>query len=60
MGVLGVQVLQEKFFELCDFASEDLVQESSHSSVEDAHLLLSDERNILLLLQELGQLLSSV
>ena len=60
MGVLGLEVVKEKLLEFSNLASLDLVEETSDSSVENANLLLNDNRDVLLLLEELGELLTSV
>ena len=60
MGVIGFDVLKEESFELSDFASLDLVEETSNTGVERADLLFSGHGDVLLLLEELGELLSSV
>ena len=53
-------MLQEEFLELADLASLDLVEESSDTGVQNANLLFSGHRYVLLLLEELSELLSSV
>lgn len=60
VGVLALEVIKEEFLELADFGGLDLVEESTDTSVEDANLLLSDHGNVLLLLEELSELLTSV
>lgn len=60
MGVLGLQVIKEEFFELSDFGGLDLIEETSDTSVEDAHLFLSDHGHVLLLLKEFSEFLTSV
>ena len=60
MSVLALEVFKEEFLELADLGGLDLVEEATDTSVEDANLLLSDHGNVLLLLEELGELLTSV
>lgn len=60
MGVLALDVLEEEALELLDLGGLDLVEEASDSGVEDAHLLLGHHGHVLLLLEELSQLLTSV
>jgi hypothetical protein len=42
--VVSSHVIEEKAFELSDFASHDLVEVSLDTSVDDADLLLTGER----------------
>lgn len=58
--VLGLDMLKEEAFELLDLGGLDLVEETSNTGVEDANLLLSNHGNVLLLLQEFSELLTSV
>ena len=60
VGVLALEVVEEEFLEFADFGGLDLVEEATDTSVEDADLLLSDHGHVLLLLEELGELLTSV
>jgi hypothetical protein len=60
VGVLALEVVEEEFLEFADFGGLDLVEEATDTSVEDADLLLSDHGYVLLLLEELGELLTSV
>lgn len=58
--VLASEMIKEELLELADFGSLDLIKETTDTSVEDANLLLSEHGNVLLLLEELGELLTSV
>jgi len=60
LGVLALEVGEVKFFELGNLGGQDLVEVTSHTSVEDADLFFSGEGNILLLFEELSELLTSV
>lgn len=60
VGVLALEVVEEHFLEFADFGGLDLVEEATDTSVEDANLFLSDHGHVLLLLKELGELLTSV
>jgi len=60
MRGLGVDGLKVHLLELGDFAGLDLVKISTDTGVEDAGLLLNGHGDVLLLLQELGELLTSV
>ena len=60
VGSLGSDHLQVELLELGDLRGLDLVQETAHTSVQDAHLLLSWDWHVLLLLEEFGELLTSV
>ena len=60
MGVLALEVFEEEFLEFADLGGLDLIEEATDTSVEDANLLLSDHGNVLLLLEELSELLTSV
>ena len=60
VGVLALEVVEEEFLEFADFRCLDLVKEATHTCVKDANLLLSDHGHVLLLLKELGELLTSV
>ena len=60
MGGLGSDKSEVKFLELRDFRGLELVEETSDTSVQNADLLLSGDGNVLLLLEELGKLLTSV
>ena len=60
MRVLGLEVVEEEALELADLGGQHLVEETTDTSVEDAHLLLSNHGHVLLLLEELGELLTSV
>jgi len=58
--VLSVEVVEVSFLEFADVGGGDLVEVSLDSSVQHANLLFSGHGHVLLLLQELGQLFSSV
>ena len=60
VGVLGVQVSEVHLFEFGNFGGLQLVEETSDTSVENADLLLSGHGDVLLLLEELSELLTSV
>ena len=60
MGGLGSDKGEVKFLELGDLGGLELVEETSDTSVQDADLLFSGDGNVLLLLEELGKLLTSV
>lgn len=60
MRVLGLDVLKEESLELLDFSGLDLVEETSDTGVENANLLFSNHGHVLLLLEELSKLLTSV
>ena len=60
VGVLRLEMFKEELLELSDFAGLDLVEEATHTGVEDANLLLGGHGDVLLLLEELGELLASV
>ena len=60
MRVLGLEVVEEEALELANLGGQHLVEETTDTSVEDAHLLLSNHGHVLLLLEELGELLTSV
>ena len=59
-GVLGAQVGQVHFFELGDVGGGQLVEVSTDTSVQDAYLLGSGHGHELVLLEELGELLTTV
>ena len=60
MGSLGVDGLKIHLLETGDLAGLDLVKVSTDTGVEDTGLLLNGHGDVLLLLKELGQLLTSV
>ncbi len=60
VGGLGVDSLQVVLLELADLLSLDLVEVASHTGEEDASLLLDGHGDVLLLLEELSELLTSV
>ena len=60
MGHLGVDGLEVHLLELADLASLDLVEVSTDTSEQDAGLLLDGHGHVLLLLQKLSELLTSV
>ena len=60
VGVLALEMVEEEFLELADLGGLDLIEEATDTSVEDANLLLSDHGHVLLLLEELSELLTSV
>ena len=60
VSVLGLEVVEEEFLELANLGGLHLVEETTDTSVEDANLLLSAHGDVLLLLEELGELLTSV
>jgi len=60
VGVLGSDQSEVHFLELGDLRSLELVKETSDTSVQNADLFLSGDGNVLLLLEELGELLTSV
>ena len=57
---LGVDRLEVHLLETGDLAGHDLVEVATDTGVEDAGLLLNWHGDVLLLLKELGQLLTSV
>lgn len=57
---LGVNGLEVHFLELSDLSGIDLVKVASHAGVQNASLLFDGHGDILLLLEELSELLSSV
>ena len=60
MGSLGVDLLQVQLLETRDLAGLDLIKVATDTGEEDASLLLDGHGNVLLLLEELSQLLTSV
>jgi hypothetical protein len=58
--VLRADSLEVKLLKAGDLASLELVEVTTDTSVKDANLLLSGDGNVLLLLEELGELLSTV
>ena len=60
MRVLALEMFKEEFLEFADLRGLDLIEETTDTSVENADLLLSDHGNVLLLLEELSELLTSV
>ena len=60
MRSLGVDGLKVHLLELGDLGGLDLVEVASDTGVENAGLLLDGHRDVLLLLEELGELLTSV
>jgi hypothetical protein len=60
MGGLGLECVEVELFELGDLRSLQLVEEASDTGVQDADLLLGGEGNVLLLLEQLSELLTSV
>lgn len=60
MRGLGADSLKVHSLEFPDFAGHDLVQVSTHTTEEDTSLLLDGHGHVLLLLEELGELLTSV
>ena len=57
--VLGSNVIKIGSLEGLDVRGGDLIEVSSNTSIENAHLLLRGHRNVLLLLDELGEFLTS-
>ena len=57
---LGLKHVHVHFFEFLDLGSLQLVEEASHSGIEHASLHLDGHGHELLLLEQLGQLLTSV
>jgi len=60
MRGLGVDGLKVHLLELRDLAGLDLVEVATDTGVENASLLLNGHGHVLLLLEELGELLTSV
>ena len=60
MRSLGVDSLKVHLLELGDLGGLDLVEVASDTGVENAGLFLDGHRDVLLLLEELGELLTSV
>jgi len=60
VGVLGTEVLKISVLELTNVGGVDGIEISSDTGVEDAHLLLRGHRNVLVLLDELSKLLTSL
>ena len=60
MGGLGSKSLEVKFLKGSDLGSLELVEETSDTGVKDADLELGVEGNVLLLLEQLSELLTSV
>jgi len=58
--VLCFQVRHVEGFELCDVGGSQFVKITADSSIEDAHLLGSGHGDELVLLEELGELLTTV
>jgi len=59
LWLVGLQGRQERLLELTDSGDWDLIQETVDTSVDDWNLLLSSHWRVLLLLQQLGQSLTS-
>ena len=57
--VLGSNVIKISSLEGLDVRGGDLIEVSSNTSIENAHLLLRGHGNVLLLLDELGEFLTS-
>ena len=60
MRVLALKMFKEEALELANLGGLHLVEEATDTGVEDADLLLSGDWHVLLLLEELGELLTSV
>jgi hypothetical protein len=60
VGSLGVDSLKVHFLESRDLCSLDLVEVASHTGVQNAGLLFDGHGHVLLLLEELSELLTSV
>jgi hypothetical protein len=60
VGSLGVNGLEVHFLEPRDLSGIDLIQVASDASVQNASLLFDGHGDVLLLLEELSELLSSV
>ena len=60
MASLGVHRLEVHLLKLSDLAGLDLVEVATDTSVENTSLLLNGHGHVLLLLKELGELLTSV
>lgn len=60
VGVLGTEVLEVSALEFTNVGGIDLIEETSDTGVENAHLLLSGHGNVLVLLDELSKLLTSL
>jgi len=60
VGSLGVNCLEVHFLEPRDLSGIDLIQVASDASVQNASLLFDGHGDVLLLLEELSELLSSV
>lgn len=60
VSVLGSEVGEDHLFEFADLSSEELIEVSVNTTEEDADLLGNGHGDELVLLEELGELLSSV
>jgi hypothetical protein len=60
VGSLSSDSGEPHFFELGDLACDELVQVTTDTSVKDGDLLFSGDGNVLLLLEEFSELLTSV
>ena len=60
MIVLRVKVIKEDLFEMVDFGGLDLIEETSDTAVKNADLFFDLHWDVLLLLQELSEFLTSV
>ena len=60
VGVLGTEVVKISVLELANVGRVDGIEISSDTGVEDAHLLLRGHRNVLVLLDEFSELLTSL
>ena len=58
--MLGLKVLHVQSLEFSDLVSLDLIEVTSDTCVQNADLILSVHWEVLLLLEELGELLTSV
>jgi hypothetical protein len=60
VSVLGAERLEVKFFEAMDLGGEELVEETTDTGVQDADLFFGGDGDVLLLLEEFSELLSTV
>jgi len=60
VGMLGAQVGKVELFELTNVGSGQLIEVSTHTGVQNADLLSCGHGHELILLEELGELLSAV
>ena len=58
--MLGAEVLEVELLELANLVGLNLVEVATDTGVEDANLLLRGHRDVLLLLEELSELLTTV